>query len=66
LLASVFLSARTCSTPLPTLKDKEVALLRQNLRAKAKQLIVKNMQLADTELGHSGRCTPKVSPKSAR
>jgi hypothetical protein len=43
------LLAQTYSTPLPTVNDKDVALLRQDLRAKAKQLITKNMQLTDNE-----------------
>jgi len=43
------LPAQTYSTPLPTVNDKDVALLRQDLRAKAKQLITKNMQLTDSE-----------------
>ena len=42
-------AARTYSTPLPTVNDKDVALLRQDLRAKAKELISKNMQLTDAE-----------------
>jgi hypothetical protein len=50
LLASQqFLAAQTYSTPLPTVNDKDVALLRQNLQAQAKQLITKNMQLSDSE-----------------
>ena len=43
------LSAQTYSTPLPTVNDKDVALLRTNLQAEAKQLITKNMQFSDTE-----------------
>ena len=43
------LSAQTYSTPLPTVNDKDVALLRENLQAEAKQLITKNMQLTDSE-----------------
>ena len=43
------LSAQTYSTPLPTVDDKDVALLRKNLQAEAKQLITKNMQLTDSE-----------------
>ena len=49
LLGGELLSAQTYSTPLPTVNDKDVALLRQDLRAKAKQLITKNMQLTDSE-----------------
>src|SRR5271166_607130 len=49
LLHSQPLPAQTYSTPLPTVNDKDVALLRQDLRAKAKQLITKNMQLTDSE-----------------
>ena len=49
LLQSSPLPAQTYSTPLPTVNDKDVALLRQDLRAKAKQLITKNMQLTDSE-----------------
>ncbi len=41
--------AQTYSTPLPTVNDKDVALLRQNLQAEAKSLITKNMQLTDSE-----------------
>src|SRR5208283_57621 len=43
------LPAQTYSTPLPTVNDKDVALLRQDLRAKAKQIITKNMHLTDSE-----------------
>ena len=43
------LSAQTYSTPLPTVNDKDVVLLRKNLQAEAKQLITKNMQLPDSE-----------------
>src|SRR5271165_1542932 len=43
------LPAQTYSTPLPTVNDKDVALLRQDLRAQAKQLITKNMQFTDSE-----------------
>ena len=43
------LSAQTYNTPLPTVNDKDVALLRKNLQAEAKQLITKNMQLTDSE-----------------
>jgi len=43
------LPAQTYSTPLPTVNDKDVAVLRQDLRAKAKELITKNMQLTDAE-----------------
>ena len=49
LLSHKFLSAQTYSMPLPTVNDKDVALLRQDLRAKAKQLITKNMQFTDSE-----------------
>jgi len=49
LLQGSLLLAQTYSTPLPTVNDKDVALLRQDLRAKAKQLITKNMQLTDAE-----------------
>ena len=41
--------AQTYSTPLPTVNDKDVALLRTNLQAEAKKLITKNMQLTDSE-----------------
>jgi hypothetical protein len=41
--------AQTYSTPLPTVNDKDVALLRQNLQAESKKLIAKNMQLTDAE-----------------
>ena len=43
------LSAQTYSTPLPTVNDKDVALLRKNLQAESKQIITKNMQLTDSE-----------------
>ena len=49
LVAGSLLSAQTYSTPLPTVNDKDVALLRQDLQAKAKQLVTKNMQLTDSE-----------------
>ncbi len=42
-------AAQNYSTPLPTVNDKDVALLRQDLRAKAKELITKNLQLTDAE-----------------
>jgi hypothetical protein len=42
-------AAQTYSTPLPTVNDKDVALLRQNLQAESKKLIEKNMQLTDAE-----------------
>ena len=48
LLGSISL-AQTYSTPLPTVNDKDVALLRQNLQAESKKLITKNMQLTDAE-----------------
>ncbi len=41
--------AQTYSTPLPTVNDKDVALLRQNLQAQAKKIVEKNMQLSDAE-----------------
>jgi hypothetical protein len=41
--------AQTYNTPLPKVNDKDVQLLRQDLRAKAKQLITKNMQLTDEQ-----------------
>jgi hypothetical protein len=41
--------AQTYNTPLPKVNDKDVQLLRQDLRAKAKQLITKNMQLSDEQ-----------------
>jgi hypothetical protein len=49
LLAGGSLAAQTYSTPLPTVNDKDVALLRQNLQAESKKLITKNMQLTDSE-----------------
>jgi hypothetical protein len=49
LLSPVFLAAQTYSTPLPTVNDKDVALLRKNLQGEAKQLITKNMQFTDSE-----------------
>jgi len=49
LLQSSPLPAQTYSTPLPTVNDKDVALLRTNLQAEAKRLITKNMQLTDSE-----------------
>lgn len=49
LLSQPILSAQTYSTPLPTVNDKDVALLRKNLQAEAKQLITKNMQFTDSE-----------------
>jgi hypothetical protein len=49
LLSPGFLLSQTYNTPLPKVNDKDVALLRQDLRAKAKQLITKNMQLTDSE-----------------
>lgn len=47
--SQVGLLAQTYSTPLPTVNDKDVALLRKNLQAEAKQLITKNMTLTDSE-----------------
>jgi hypothetical protein len=49
LVPGISLLAQTYSTPLPTVNDKDVALLRKNLQAEAKQLITKNMQLTDSE-----------------
>lgn len=49
LLLPTGLLGQTYSTPLPTVNDKDVALLRKNLQAEAKQLITKNMQLTDSE-----------------
>jgi hypothetical protein len=49
LLVAGSLAAQTYSTPLPTVNDKDVALLRQNLQAESKSLITKNMQLSDSE-----------------
>ncbi len=49
ILLSAMSIAQTYSTPLPTVNDKDVALLRQNLQAEAKSLITKNMQLTDRE-----------------
>lgn len=43
------LVAQTYSTPVPTVNDKDVALLRQDLRAKAKELVTKNVPLSDQE-----------------
>jgi hypothetical protein len=48
-MSQAFLLAQTYSTPLPTVNDKDVALLRKNLQAEAKQLITKNMQFTDSE-----------------
>ena len=48
-LLQPLVSAQTYSTPLPTVNDKDVALLRTNLQAEAKQLITKNMQFTDGE-----------------
>ena len=49
LLPGIPLAAQTYSTPLPTVNDKDVALLRKNLQAEAKKLITKNMQFTDSE-----------------
>jgi len=49
LLETSSLPAQTYSTPLPRANDNDVALLRKNLQAEAKQLITKNMQLTDNE-----------------
>ena len=49
LLVQNSMLAQNYNTPLPTVNDKDVQLLRQDLRAKAKQLITKNMQLTDSE-----------------
>lgn len=43
------LLAQTYNTPLPKVNDKDVQLLREDLRTKAKQLIAKNMQLTDAQ-----------------
>lgn len=48
-LFSATSGAQTYSTPLPTVNDRDVALLRQNLQAEAKSLITKNMKLSDSE-----------------
>lgn len=49
LLLSGLITAQTYSAPLPTVNEKDVALLRQDLRAKSKELITKNLQLTDAE-----------------
>ncbi len=49
LLPGTRLLAQAYSTPLPTVNDKDVQLLRQDMRAKTKQLITKNMQLTDEQ-----------------
>ncbi len=49
ILASGSLAAQTYSTPLPTVNDKDVALLRQNLQAESKKIVEKNLQLSDAE-----------------
>ena len=49
LLPAGILSAQTYSTPLPTVNDKDIALLRQNLLAESKKIITKNMDLSDSE-----------------
>ena len=49
ILMSCSLFAQTYSTPLPTVNDKDVALLRQNLQAESKKIVEKNMQLSDAE-----------------
>ena len=49
LLPASLLPAQTYSTPLPTVNDQDVALLRKNLQAQAKQIITKNMELTSTE-----------------
>jgi hypothetical protein len=49
LVLTQVLWAQTYSTPLPTVNDQDVALLRKNLQAEAKNLVTKNMQLTDTE-----------------
>ena len=49
MLPQEYLQAQTFSTPLPTVNDQDVALLRKNLQAEAKDLIAKNMQLTDSE-----------------
>ena len=49
LTAAPVLRAQTYNTPLPTVNDKDVALLRQNLQAESRKLIEKNMQLTDSE-----------------
>ncbi len=51
LLQSSLLPAQTYSTPLPTVNDNDVALLRKNLR-EAKQLITKNMRRARRRAAH--------------
>jgi hypothetical protein len=48
-LGGGFLAAQTYRTPLPTVSDKDVALLRQNLQAESKKIVEKNMQLNDAE-----------------
>jgi hypothetical protein len=49
LLQNNLLLAQTYNTPLPTVNGKDVQLLRQDLRGKAKQLITKNMLLTGAE-----------------
>jgi len=49
-----------------TVNDKDVALLRKNLQAEAKQLITKNMQFTDSEAAAFWPLYDQYSPKSAR
>ena len=49
ILCAALVASQTYSTPLPTVNDKDVALLRQNLQAESKKIVEKNMQLSETE-----------------
>jgi hypothetical protein len=49
MLPATRLLAQTYSTPLPKVNDKDVQMLREDLRAKAKQIVTKNMQLTDEQ-----------------
>ena len=58
--------AQTYNTPLPKVNDKDVQLLRQDLRAKAKQLITKNMQLTDEQAASFWPLYDQYAAESAR
>jgi hypothetical protein len=49
LLPATPVREQTYNTPLPKVNDKDVQLLREDLRSKAKQLVTKNMQLTDEQ-----------------
>jgi hypothetical protein len=61
-------SQEASSKDSPTVSDKDVQLLRQDIRSSKKQLVAANLTLTDAELLNSGPSTtnmPRKWPNSA-